>query len=110
MRLAELCEFFHVRVGFFSMSDLETTGFTHSDFSTHHSQTFTQALTLFASPSEDVRRSAAFAVGNIVVGNPNVFLPLVLEVIKSDDKKRYLALMSVKEVGTNPLSICRAVD
>lgn len=52
----------------------------------------------FSSSSEDVRRSAAFAAGNIVVGNPSAFLPAILSLIQSDDKKRYLALQSLKEV------------
>ena len=53
----------------------------------------------FSAASEDVRRSAAFAAGNIAVGNPDAFLPTILQLIQGDDKKRYLALQALKEVG-----------
>lgn len=45
-----------------------------------------------------MRRSAAFAAGNIAVGNSAAFLPTILDLIQSDDKKRYLALQALKEV------------
>ena len=53
----------------------------------------------FSAASEDVRRSAAFAAGNIAVGNPTTFLPTILQLIQGDDKKRYLALQALKEVS-----------
>ncbi|KAM0790577.1 hypothetical protein ACM66B_004444 [Microbotryomycetes sp. NB124-2] len=52
----------------------------------------------FSSHSEDVRRSAAYAAGNIAVGDMNEFLPTLLSLIQSDDKKRYLALQALKQV------------
>jgi len=52
----------------------------------------------FSSASEDVRRAAAFAAGNIAVGNPAAFLPPIIQLIQTDDKKRYLALNALKEV------------
>lgn len=64
-----------------------------------HTKTFEKAIELFSSASEDVRRSAAFAAGNIAVGNPGAFLPSILQLIQADDKKRYLALQALKEVS-----------
>ncbi|GAA5863674.1 hypothetical protein JCM3774_001210 [Rhodotorula dairenensis] len=63
-----------------------------------HKGLYDKIIEHLASPSEDVRRSAAFAAGNIAVGNPSAFLPSILALIQSDDKKRYLALQSLKEV------------
>ncbi|KWU42987.1 TIP120-domain-containing protein, partial [Rhodotorula sp. JG-1b] len=63
-----------------------------------HKGLYEKIVEHFSSPSEDVRRSAAFAAGNIAVGNPSAFLPSILALIQSDDKKRYLALQSLKEV------------
>ncbi|GAA6010571.1 hypothetical protein JCM10207_007744 [Rhodosporidiobolus poonsookiae] len=53
---------------------------------------------LFATSSEDVRRAAAFAAGNLAVGSTEAYLGLILDLVKSDDKKRYLALQALKEV------------
>ncbi|BGP50195.1 hypothetical protein JCM10450v2_006106 [Rhodotorula kratochvilovae] len=63
-----------------------------------HKATFTKIVEQFGAQSEDVRRAAAFAAGNIAVGNSQAFLPTILELIQSDDKKRYLALQALKEV------------
>ncbi|GAA6003408.1 TIP120 domain-containing protein [Rhodotorula paludigena] len=63
-----------------------------------HQATFAKIIEQFSSQSEDVRRSAAFAAGNIAVGNTEAFLPSILQLIQSDDKKRYLALQALKEV------------
>ncbi|GAA5822892.1 hypothetical protein JCM3770_004568 [Rhodotorula araucariae] len=63
-----------------------------------HKAMFTKIVEQFGAQSEDVRRSAAFAAGNIAVGNSQAFLPTILELIQSDDKKRYLALQALKEV------------
>ncbi|GAA5985956.1 hypothetical protein JCM10908_006347 [Rhodotorula pacifica] len=63
-----------------------------------HKGLYEKIIEHFSSPSEDVRRSAAFAAGNIAVGNPSAFLPSLLALIQSNDKKRYLALQSLKEV------------
>lgn len=63
-----------------------------------HVKTFAKTIALFSASSEDVRRSAAFAAGNIAVGNPTAFLPQIIQLIQADDKKRYLALQATKEV------------
>ncbi|GAA5975297.1 hypothetical protein JCM5350_006418 [Sporobolomyces pararoseus] len=67
------------------------------DFSSNAS-TFQKIIEQLGAGAEDVRRSAAFAAGNVTVGNTELFLPTILEIIKTDDKKRYLALQALKEV------------
>ncbi|GEM12805.1 cullin-associated NEDD8-dissociated protein 1 [Rhodotorula toruloides] len=63
-----------------------------------HKGAFTKVVEHFSSQSEDVRRAAAYAAGNVAVGNPSVFLSTILDLIQSDDRKRYLALQALKEV------------
>ncbi|KAK4057022.1 hypothetical protein OIO90_001922 [Microbotryomycetes sp. JL221] len=63
-----------------------------------YNQIFPDIVTHFSSTSEDVRRSAAFAAGNIAVGDLKEFLPTLLNLIQSDEKKRYLALQALKQV------------
>ncbi|GAA6063291.1 hypothetical protein JCM10212_001410 [Sporobolomyces blumeae] len=67
------------------------------DFSSHASA-FSKILEHLNANSEDVRRAAAFAAGNVAVGNTAMFLPPILELIQTDERKRYLALQSLKEV------------
>lgn len=74
-----------------------TLGHARRDLGSHEA-TFKKIVEQFGAQSEDVRRSAAFAAGNIAVGNSSAFLPTILELIQSDDKKRYLALQALKEV------------
>lgn len=59
-----------------------------------------QALGLFGSQSEEVKFAAAFAVGNICVGNMERYLPLIVSQIKEEPKRRYLLLHSLKEIIT----------
>jgi cullin-associated NEDD8-dissociated protein 1 len=75
-----------------------STNACYSDFGVHV-KTFAKTIELFSASSEDVRRSAAFAAGNIAVGNPTAFLPQIIQLIQADDKKRYLALQATKEVS-----------
>ncbi|GAA5856944.1 hypothetical protein JCM8547_008479 [Rhodosporidiobolus lusitaniae] len=67
------------------------------DFAPHQA-IFAKVVEHFSASSEDVRRAAAFAAGNIAVGNTGAFLPAILELIEGDDKKRYLALQALKQV------------
>lgn len=59
-----------------------------------------QAITLFASQSEEVKFAAAFALGNICVGNINKYLPTIVSQIKEQPKRRYLLLHALKEIIT----------
>ncbi|GAA5906905.1 uncharacterized protein JCM6883_005725 [Sporobolomyces salmoneus] len=68
-----------------------------TDF-TSHASTFKKIVEQLGAGAEDVRRSAAFAAGNVAVGNTEQFLPTILDIIEKDDKKRYLALQALKEV------------
>lgn len=57
-----------------------------------------QVISLFAAQSEEVKFAAAFALGNICVGNINKYLPLIVSQIKEEPKRRYLLLHALKEV------------
>ncbi|CAO3650666.1 unnamed protein product [Mucor hiemalis] len=67
-----------------------------SDFS----QIDEQVIALFSSQSEEVKFAAAFALGNIGVGNINKYLPTIISQIKEQPKKRYLLLHALKEIIT----------
>ena len=59
-----------------------------------------QVIALFASQSEEVKFAAAFALGNICVGNINKYLPTIISQIKEQPKRRYLLLHALKEIIT----------
>lgn len=82
---------------YFTYRQMLTARFRASDLGADL-KTFDKVVEHFSASAEDVRRSAAFAAGNMTVGNPGVFLPTILKLIQSDDKKRYLALQALKEV------------
>ncbi|KAI8644343.1 armadillo-type protein [Parasitella parasitica] len=54
----------------------------------------------FVSQSEEVKFAAAFALGNICVGNIPQYLPSIVTQIKKQPKRRYLLLHALKEVIT----------
>uniref|UniRef100_A0A8C8SN09 Cullin associated and neddylation dissociated 2 (putative) n=1 Tax=Pelusios castaneus TaxID=367368 RepID=A0A8C8SN09_9SAUR len=58
----------------------------------------TVILEAFASPSEEVKSAASYALGNISVGNLKEYLPFMLKEIGSQLKRQYLLLHSLKEV------------
>ncbi|XP_019360212.1 PREDICTED: cullin-associated NEDD8-dissociated protein 1-like isoform X1 [Gavialis gangeticus] len=55
-------------------------------------------LEAFASPSEEVKSAASYALGNISVGNLKEYLPFMLKEIGSQPRRQYLLLHSLKEV------------
>ncbi|KAG1427949.1 hypothetical protein G6F59_003503 [Rhizopus arrhizus] len=57
-----------------------------------------QVIDLFGAQSEEVKFAAAFALGNICVGNIPKYLPLIISQIKEQPKKRYLLLHALKEI------------
>ncbi|KAI5823275.1 TIP120-domain-containing protein [Schizophyllum commune Tattone D] len=62
---------------------------------------FQAAIAHFESEQEEVRAAAAFAAGNITVGNLHHFLPAIVKLVETDTKKRLLALHALKEVVTH---------
>ncbi len=52
----------------------------------------------FGSDLEEMRAAAAFAAGNIAVGNLHQFLPAIVRMVEVDPRKRLLALHAAKEV------------
>ncbi|KAH8101480.1 ARM repeat-containing protein [Cristinia sonorae] len=62
---------------------------------------FTHAVEHFAHEQEEVKTAAAFAAGNIAVGNLHQFLPAIVNMIETDSQKRLLSLHALKEVVTH---------
>jgi len=62
---------------------------------------FTNAIERFTDEQEEVRTAAAFAAGNIAIGNLHQFLPVLVKMVENDPEKRLLSLHSLKEVVTH---------
>ncbi|XP_069592324.1 cullin-associated NEDD8-dissociated protein 1-like isoform X2 [Ranitomeya imitator] len=60
----------------------------------------TVILEAFASPSEEVKSAASYALGNACVGSPADFLPFLLHEIGGQLRRQYLLLHSLKEALT----------
>ena len=73
---------------------------TFSDMSPQQ-EIFNQAIEKFTAEQEEVRTAAAFAAGNIAVGNLHHFLPLIVKMVEHDQEKRLLSLHALKEVSRN---------
>jgi len=56
---------------------------------------------------EEMRAAAAFAAGNIAVGNLHRFLPAIVNMVEVDPRKRLLALHAAKEVFPTLLLLLR---
>ncbi|KAG0210629.1 Cullin-associated NEDD8-dissociated protein 1 [Mortierella sp. GBA30] len=65
-----------------------------------HATLHTSILAMFNVHSEEVRSAAAFAIGNVSAGNVTVYVPIIMQEIQKDPKKRYLLLHALKEVIT----------
>ncbi|KAF9154219.1 Cullin-associated NEDD8-dissociated protein 1 [Linnemannia schmuckeri] len=66
----------------------------------NHATLHTSILAMFNVHSEEVRSAAAFAIGNVSAGNVGVYVPIIIQEIQKDPKKRYLLLHALKEVIT----------
>ncbi|OBZ78570.1 Cullin-associated NEDD8-dissociated protein 1 [Grifola frondosa] len=62
---------------------------------------FTQAIERFTAEQEEVRTAAAFAAGNMAVGNLHYFLPVIVKMVEHDSERRLLSLHALKEVVTH---------
>ncbi|CAI7847637.1 unnamed protein product, partial [Closterium sp. NIES-53] len=63
-----------------------------------HTTLPTLVMSALASPLEEVKAAASFALGSIAVGNHSQYLPFVLQQIDSQPKLQYLLLHSLKEI------------
>ena len=54
-------------------------------------------LALFSSTSEEIKNASAFALGNLAAGNLSLYLPVIVEAIRSGPHQ-YISLISMKEV------------
>ncbi|KAI0917813.1 hypothetical protein AcV7_007119 [Taiwanofungus camphoratus] len=62
---------------------------------------FSQVIERFTAEQEEIRTAAAFAAGNIAVGNLHHFLPVIVKMVENDSEKRLLSLHALKEVVTH---------
>lgn len=62
---------------------------------------FNATIERFGSEVEEIRTAAAFAAGNIAVGNLHHFLPVIVKMVERDPAKRLLSLHALKEVVTH---------
>ncbi|TPX71656.1 hypothetical protein CcCBS67573_g06084, partial [Chytriomyces confervae] len=68
------------------------------DLSANHPTLQDSLLALFNSPSEEIKHAAAFALGNVALGNLSIYMPLLIQASKEGGKRRYLILVALKEV------------
>lgn len=59
---------------------------------------FTHAIERFTAEQEEVRTAAAFAAGNMAVGNLHHFLPVIVKIVENEQERRLLSLHALKEV------------
>jgi len=52
----------------------------------------------FKNTNEDIKSAASYALGNVSLGNLNLYLPIVLKEIDTHPKRQYLLLHSLKEI------------
>lgn len=64
----------------------------------------------FSSPSEEVKYAAAFALGNISLGNVEKSLPSILDAIRKNDTQRFLLFITLKEVISKLASVSVAPE
>ncbi|KAJ3295312.1 Cullin-associated NEDD8-dissociated protein 1 [Borealophlyctis nickersoniae] len=53
---------------------------------------------LFSSPSEEIKQAAAFALGNVALGNLDHYMKSIFDVVKTGGQKRYLTLVAIREI------------
>ncbi|KAH8556542.1 armadillo-type protein [Umbelopsis sp. PMI_123] len=61
---------------------------------------YNTVLDLFGAQSEEVKSAAAFALGNISIGNVEQYIPRIVAEISEQPKKKYLLLHALKEIIT----------
>jgi hypothetical protein len=65
-----------------------------------HTTLRTSILAMFNVHSEELRSTAAYAIGRVSAGNMGFNVPIVFQEIQTDLRKRYLLLHALKEVLT----------
>ncbi|KAJ3070655.1 Cullin-associated NEDD8-dissociated protein 1, partial [Quaeritorhiza haematococci] len=70
------------------------------DLSEKHPNLHNVLLGLFTSASEELKHAAAFALGNVALGNLDKYMPPILEAVQNAGKRRYLVFVALKEIIT----------
>ncbi|KAJ3126925.1 Cullin-associated NEDD8-dissociated protein 1 [Nowakowskiella sp. JEL0407] len=68
------------------------------DLSGSHPTLHTSLIAIFSSPSEELKHASAYALGNIALGNLDKYMPVILSNIREGGQKRFLVLMSLREI------------
>jgi cullin-associated NEDD8-dissociated protein 1 len=71
---------------------------------------FSVVFGYFSSPSEEVKYAAAFALGNISLGNVEKSLPNILDAIRKNDTHRFLLFITLKEIISKLASVTVAPE
>jgi len=75
-----------------------------------HAKLIDRLLEGFASSADDVKNTAAFALGNIAAGNLSFYLPLLLNQVKAS-QHQYLLLYALKDMAIlYRLSACQTLS
>ena len=64
-------------------------------------------LSLLSSKSQEINHAAAFALGNVAIGDLSHYMPVILEAVKTGGKKLYLIFVALREIivnGSSPTS------
>jgi cullin-associated NEDD8-dissociated protein 1 len=76
----------------------ETNLFMYSDLSQDFPELADTLFGYFSSSSEEIKYAAAFALGNISLGNVEKNLPGILSTIRDNEPHRYLLFITLKEI------------
>ena len=63
-----------------------------------HADLLPTVLSVFASPSEDVKTAAAYCLGNVAVGNLPVYIPVLVQQLSEQPTRQYVLLHALKEL------------
>ena len=69
-----------------------------SDITVDFPGIFDTLFEFFSSAQEDIKYAAAFALGNVSLGDVEKNLPRILSTIKENGQKRYLIFIALKEI------------
>ncbi|KAI9318295.1 Cullin-associated NEDD8-dissociated protein 1 [Zopfochytrium polystomum] len=70
----------------------------HGNLLTNNPRLNEHLLSLFTAQQEEIKHAAAFALGNVAIGNLDSSLPAILSQVREGGKKRYLLLLALKEI------------
>ncbi|KAJ3353748.1 Cullin-associated NEDD8-dissociated protein 1 [Entophlyctis luteolus] len=67
------------------------------NLSTDYPELHVLLIDIFDSPSDDMKQAAAFALGNIALGNLDFYIPIIIQNLRETSKRRYIVFIALKE-------------